>query len=102
MKLISSPKDRQQDDDLRTLEAVLNQFPSVLTAQLEWCRIRGKSRASFFRYKRALEERKRGSVCRHGADSLLLDWDICFRCDLRQFAQRIRGGLDDKPSCCSR
>ena len=59
----SFPKDRQQDDDLRTLEAVLNQFPSVLTAQLEWCRIRGKSRASFFRYKRALEERNQ-SVCR--------------------------------------
>jgi hypothetical protein len=60
---VTSPKDRQQDEDLRTLEAVLNQYPSVLTAQLEWCRIRGKSRASFFRYKRALEERK-GSVCR--------------------------------------
>ena len=62
-EMVISPKDRQQDEDLRTLEAVLFQFPSVLTAQLEWCRMRGKSRASFFRYKRALEERNQ-SVCR--------------------------------------
>jgi hypothetical protein len=60
---VASPKDRQQDDDLRALEAVLAQFPSVLAAQVQWCRIRGKSRASFFRYKRALEEQK-GAVCR--------------------------------------
>jgi len=52
-----APKDRQQDEDLRTLEAVLSQFPTALAAQVEWCRQRGKSRASFFRYKRALEER---------------------------------------------
>jgi hypothetical protein len=51
------PKDRQQDDDLRALEAVLAQFPTTLAAQIEWCRLRSKSRASFFRYKRALEER---------------------------------------------
>ena len=59
----SFPKDRQQDEDLRTLEAVLAQYPSVLAAQVQWCHIRGKSRASFFRCKRMLEERK-GSVCR--------------------------------------
>ena len=59
----SFPKDRQQDDDLRTLEAVLNQFPTTLAAQVQWCRMRGKSRASFFRYKRVLEERNQ-SVCR--------------------------------------
>ncbi len=53
----TAPKDRQQDEDLRTLETVLSQFPTTLAAQLEWCRIRSKSRASFFRYKRALEER---------------------------------------------
>jgi hypothetical protein len=62
-ELVVSPKDRQQDEDLRALEAVLAQYPSVLTAQVQWCRLRGKSRASFFRYKRVLEER-RGSVCR--------------------------------------
>ena len=55
--LTFSPRDRKQDDDLRCLESVLAQYPSTLTAQLEWCRQRGKSRASFFRYKRALEER---------------------------------------------
>ncbi len=54
---VTPPKDRQQDEDLRTLETVLSQFPSTLAAQVEWCRLRGKSRASFFRYKRALEER---------------------------------------------
>ena len=54
---VTAPKDRQQDEDLRTLETVLAQFPSTLAAQIEWCRIRSKSRASFFRYKRALEER---------------------------------------------
>ena len=54
---VLAPKDRQQDEDLRTLEAVLGQFPTTLAAQLEWCRQRGKSRASFFRLKRALEER---------------------------------------------
>ena len=63
MKSIVSPKDRQQDEDLRALEAVLAQFPTTIAAQLAWCRLRGKSRASFFRYKRALEERNR-SVCR--------------------------------------
>lgn len=52
-----SLKDRQQDEALRTLEAVLAQFPTTLAAQVEWCRQTGKSRASFFRYKRALEER---------------------------------------------
>jgi hypothetical protein len=54
---VVAPKDRQQDEDLRTLESVLAQFPSTLSAQIEWCRQRSKSRASFFRYKRALEER---------------------------------------------
>jgi len=54
---VTMPRDRQQDEDLRSLEAVLAQFPSTLAAQLEWCRLRGKSRASFFRYKRALEEK---------------------------------------------
>jgi hypothetical protein len=53
---VTMPKDRQQDEDLRTLEAVLAQFPTTLAAQVEWCRLRGKSRASFFRCKRALEE----------------------------------------------
>ena len=54
-----APKDRQQDEDLRALEAVLAQFPTTSAAQTEWCRQRGKSRASFFRYKRALEESRR-------------------------------------------
>jgi len=54
---VSAPKDRQQDEDLRTLETALAQFPTTLAAQIEWCRQRSKSRASFFRYKRALEER---------------------------------------------
>ena len=54
---VVAPKDRQQDEDLRTLEAALAQFPTTLAAQIEWCRQRSKSRASFFRYKRALEER---------------------------------------------
>ncbi|MGO8744671.1 MAG: hypothetical protein ACLQNE_01655 [Thermoguttaceae bacterium] len=54
---VLAPKDRQQDEDLRTLEAVLGNCPTTLAAQIEWCRQRGKSRASFFRYKRALEER---------------------------------------------
>ena len=54
---VTAPKDRQQDEDLRTLEAALSQFPTTLAAQIEWCRQRSKSRASFFRYKRALEER---------------------------------------------
>jgi hypothetical protein len=54
---VIAPKDRQQDEDLRTLEAALSQFPTTLAAQIEWCRKRSKSRASFFRYKRALEER---------------------------------------------
>jgi hypothetical protein len=52
----SFPKDRQQDEDLRCLEAILAKSPTTLAAQVEWCRLRGKSRASFFRYKRALEE----------------------------------------------
>jgi hypothetical protein len=60
---VVSPKDRQQDEDLRTLETVLAQYPTTLAAQMQWCRLRGKSRASFFRYKRALEERNQ-SVCR--------------------------------------
>ena len=51
-----SPRDRQQNEDLRALEAVLGQSPTTLAAQTEWCRLRGKSRASFFRYKRLLEE----------------------------------------------
>jgi hypothetical protein len=55
--VMAAPKDRQQDEDLRTLEAALSQFPTTLAAQIEWCRQRSKSRASFFRYKRALEER---------------------------------------------
>ena len=54
---VCCPKDRQQDEDLRSLEAVLAQFPTTLAAQVEWCKLRRKSRASFFRYKRALEER---------------------------------------------
>jgi hypothetical protein len=49
-------KDRQQDEDLRALEAVLSQFPTTAAACASWCRQRGKSRASFFRAKRALEE----------------------------------------------
>jgi hypothetical protein len=59
----SFPKDRQQDEDLRTLESVLAQFPTILSAQIEWCRLRNKSRASFFRYKKVLEER---TVARNG------------------------------------
>ena len=59
----SFPKDRQQDEDLRTLEAVLAQYPSILSAQIEWCRLRNKSRASFFRYKKALEQR---TIARNG------------------------------------
>jgi len=54
---VVGPKDRQQDEDLRSLETALAQFPTTLAAQLEWCRQRSKSRASFFRYKRALEDR---------------------------------------------
>ena len=54
----SFPKDREQDEDLRTLEAVLGQCSTTLAAQMEWCRLRAKSRASFFRYKRALEEKR--------------------------------------------
>lgn len=50
-----SPRDRQHVEDMQTLEALLAQYPTVLAAQAEWCRIRGKSRASFFRCKRALE-----------------------------------------------
>jgi hypothetical protein len=60
---VSTPRDRQLDEDLRCLEVVLSQFPSTMTAQIEWCRMRNKSRASFFRYKRALEE---GIVARNG------------------------------------
>jgi inorganic pyrophosphatase len=56
--VVAAPKDRQQDDDLRTLEAVLSQCPTTLAAQVEWCRQRKKSRASFFRAKRALEEQR--------------------------------------------
>jgi len=37
----------------------LTQCPTTLAAQMTWCRLRNKSRASFFRYKRVLE-----SVCR--------------------------------------
>jgi hypothetical protein len=55
--VVVAPKDRHQDDDLRTLEIVLAQHPTTAAAQAAWCRQRGKSRASFFRYKRALEER---------------------------------------------
>lgn len=55
--VMAAPKDRQQDEDLKSLETVLAQFPTTLAAQIEWCRQRSKSRASFFRYKRALEER---------------------------------------------
>lgn len=57
---VTMPKDRQQDEDLRTLAAVLAQFPTTIAAQVEWCRLRGKSRASFFRCKRALESVARG------------------------------------------
>ena len=53
----SFPKDREQDEDLKTLAAVLAQCPTTLAAQIEWCRLRNKSRASFFRLKRSLEER---------------------------------------------
>jgi hypothetical protein len=55
--LAIAPRDRQQDEDLRFLELTLAQCPTTLAAQVEWCRQRGKSRSSFFRYKRALEER---------------------------------------------
>jgi hypothetical protein len=61
-ELVVSPKDRQLDDDLRCLQTVLSQYPSTLSAQREWCRLRNKSRASFFRYKRVLEE---GMVARN-------------------------------------
>jgi hypothetical protein len=54
--LAIAPRDRQQDEDLRCVEIVLSQCPSTLAAQMEWCRQRGKSRSSFFRYKRTLEE----------------------------------------------
>lgn len=50
-----SPRDRQHQEDLKILETVLARSPSTLAAQAEWCRLRGKSRASFFRCKRALE-----------------------------------------------
>lgn len=60
---ISTPRDRQLDEDLRCLESVLAQCPSTMAAQVEWCRQRGKSRTSFFRCKRALEE---GTVAKNG------------------------------------
>ena len=56
--LFVSTRNRQQDEDLRTLAVVLSLFPTTAEAQLEWCRLRGKSRASFFRYKRTLEEQQ--------------------------------------------
>ena len=60
---VSTPRDRQLDDDLRCLEAVLSQCRSTMVAAVEWCRMRGKSQASFFRYKRMLEQ---GMVARNG------------------------------------
>ena len=55
---VTCPRERQQDEDLRTLGAVLAQFPTTLEAQVEWCRLRGKSRASFFRCRKVVEQKK--------------------------------------------
>jgi hypothetical protein len=61
-EIVSSPRGRQQDEDLRSLQMVLTQYSTTLAAQTEWCRIRGKSRASFFRYKRVLEEQRTATI----------------------------------------
>ena len=37
--LVASARNRQQDEDLRTLAVVLFQFPTMAEAQLQWCRL---------------------------------------------------------------
>jgi hypothetical protein len=58
-ELLESAPGRQQEleEDLAVMETVLRDQPTVQAAQEVWCRATGKSRATFFRAKRAFEAR---------------------------------------------
>jgi hypothetical protein len=52
-------RQKELEEDLAVMEAALREQPTVQQAQEVWCRARGKSRATFFRAKRALEARSK-------------------------------------------
>jgi len=58
-ELLETGPGRQQEleEDLAVMESALREQPTVQAAQEVWCRATGKSRATFFRAKRAFEAR---------------------------------------------
>ncbi len=58
-ELLETVPGRQQEleEDLAAMEAALREQPTVQEAQEVWCRTTGKSRATFFRAKKAFEAR---------------------------------------------
>lgn len=58
-ELLEAPPGRQQEleEDLAVMESALREQPTVQAAQEVWCQATGKSRATFFRAKRAFEAR---------------------------------------------
>jgi hypothetical protein len=61
-ELLEAAPGRQQEleEDFAVMEAALREQPTVQQAQEVWCRATGKSRATFFRAKRAFEARNKG------------------------------------------
>jgi hypothetical protein len=60
-ELLETTPGRQQEleEGFAVMEAALREQPTVQQAQEVWCRATGKSRATFFRAKRALEARSK-------------------------------------------
>jgi hypothetical protein len=50
---------KELEEDFAVMEAALREQPNVQQAQEVWCRATGKSRATFFRAKRAFEARSK-------------------------------------------
>ncbi len=59
-ELLEAAPGRQQEveEDMAMMETALREQPTVQAAQEAWCGATGKSRATFFRAKRAFEARK--------------------------------------------
>jgi hypothetical protein len=60
-ELLEATPGRQQEleEDFAVMETALREQPTVQQAQEVWCRATGKSRATFFRAKRAFEARNK-------------------------------------------
>jgi hypothetical protein len=58
-ELLEATPGRQKEEDFDVMEAALREQPTVQQAQEVWCRATGKSRATFFRAKRAFEARNK-------------------------------------------